>query len=569
MEHYVTYHKILDLCEEFQKQSPILNSFGYGNLVDFGKNTDNTTTQYPFMFMVPQSITYDENTTTYGFSILFADILNTDVSNEKDVVSDMSLEARRFLSYIKRGMNADPDLYNYMDVQLSAQAIPFQERFNDHTGGVALQANIIVFEDINACVYYEPTPTPTPTISVTPSITPSPTPSLPPSPTPSPYKMNIGDGFNEDINGFVADGNQLYAFGYFTSYNGYEAENLIRINQDGSVDSSFNSDFYKSTPNAQVFGANAQHPDYVFAWGNFLAYGNPTPNSQWGRVVKLNKTDGSLNTNFYTIKPNDNVWDVYVSGTSVWFMGNFTTWNNNSHNRFVQTDLDGNVLQYYGTAANSLIRSYVIHDDGDMVIYGDFTTWTGTAVPGIAKINLSTGALDTAFMANIGTGGAFSSKPRAIAKGASGKLYVSYPQNTWNGFAASRLVILNTDGSVDTSFSLPNSGGEAYSLLVDEANDWIYYTGTINEVGGNTRYWGRWIISTSTCDTTFTGIASRYDTINQSPYQFPYQIYKDAQGRIYLGGRFTLYYNNDTNDFDDFNRIIRVYDDGTINTQSL
>lgn len=155
MEQYVTYHKILDLCEDFQIQSPILKSFGYGNLVDFGKTTSGTTTQYPFMFMVPQSVIYDENTTTYQFSILFADILNTDLDNEKDVVSDMSLESRRFISYIKRGMNQNPALYNFMDIQMPVQAIPFQERFNDHTAGVAIQANIIVFEDINACDYYE------------------------------------------------------------------------------------------------------------------------------------------------------------------------------------------------------------------------------------------------------------------------------------------------------------------------------------------------------------------------------------------------------------------------------
>jgi hypothetical protein len=182
MEHYVTYHKILDLCEDFQIQSPILKSFGYGNLVDFGKNTSGTTTMYPFMFMVPQAITYDENTTTYQFSILFADILNTNLDNEKDCVSDMSLEARRFISFIKRGMNANPDLYNYMDIQMGVQAIPWQERFNDHCAGVALQANIIVFEDINACDYY-PSPTPTPTVTTT--ATPTPTTTSTPTPTPT------------------------------------------------------------------------------------------------------------------------------------------------------------------------------------------------------------------------------------------------------------------------------------------------------------------------------------------------------------------------------------------------
>jgi len=155
MKPYVTFHYLINQLELFQKSSPILKTFGYGNLVDFGKNTSGTTVQYPFMFVVPQSITYDENTTTYGLNVFFADILHSDLSNELDCVSDMSLEARRFLSYIKRGMRQDPPLYDVMDVQLSASATPFMERFGDHTAGVALTINILVFEDINACDYYE------------------------------------------------------------------------------------------------------------------------------------------------------------------------------------------------------------------------------------------------------------------------------------------------------------------------------------------------------------------------------------------------------------------------------
>jgi hypothetical protein len=155
MRHYVTFHTILDLLEIFQQQSPQLKTFGYGNLVDFGKNTSGTTVDYPYMFVVPQSVSYDENTTTYTLNIIFADILHPDLSNEKDIVSDMSLQARRFLSYIKRGINTIPALYEYMDVQLPAQALPFMERMADHVAGVALSVNIIVFEDINACDYYE------------------------------------------------------------------------------------------------------------------------------------------------------------------------------------------------------------------------------------------------------------------------------------------------------------------------------------------------------------------------------------------------------------------------------
>jgi hypothetical protein len=111
---------------------------------------------YPFLFVVPLSITYDENTTTYQVTLIFADRLNENLDNEVDCISDSSLNARNFLSQIRRG-----NLQDYFDITLPQQAQPFLERFNDNVAGVALDANIIVYEDINACPPY-PTPTPSP-----------------------------------------------------------------------------------------------------------------------------------------------------------------------------------------------------------------------------------------------------------------------------------------------------------------------------------------------------------------------------------------------------------------------
>ena len=123
MNQFVTFHDILNILENFQEQSPILNSFGYGNLVDFGRTnsgeTQNQTVEYPYLFVVPQSIQYDENTTTYQLTLIFADILNTDMANQKDCVSNMSLEAKRLLSYIKFGQNTFPEIYNSFDVEFS------------------------------------------------------------------------------------------------------------------------------------------------------------------------------------------------------------------------------------------------------------------------------------------------------------------------------------------------------------------------------------------------------------------------------------------------------------------
>jgi hypothetical protein len=197
METYITFHKIISLLQEYQEGNPMINSFGYGNLVDFGKNVSGSTVVYPFLFVVPLSITYDENTTTYQVTLIFADRLNENLDNEVDCISDSSLNARNFLSEIRRG-----NLQDYFDITLPQSAQPFLERFNDNVAGVALDANIIVYEDINACPQYptptpsstpnQPTPSQTSTPTVTPTITRTPdvTPTNTATPTITPTNTN-------------------------------------------------------------------------------------------------------------------------------------------------------------------------------------------------------------------------------------------------------------------------------------------------------------------------------------------------------------------------------------------
>ena len=159
MENYITYHKIINLLQQAQQQSPRLNSFGHGDIVYFSETMSGTTATYPYLFVTPLGITYDESTTTYQCSLIFADIVNTELTN--------------LLSQIKRGFLDDK-----IDLLLPSTASPFFERMNDHVGGVVLDCSFIVFEDINACEQYpSPTPSVTPTLTPTTTLTPTPTPS--------------------------------------------------------------------------------------------------------------------------------------------------------------------------------------------------------------------------------------------------------------------------------------------------------------------------------------------------------------------------------------------------------
>jgi hypothetical protein len=83
------------------------------------------------------------------------------MSNQIDVLSDMSIQSKRFISYIQRGMNQDPPLFDIMDNTMPVTGIPFLERFNDYVGGISMDINITIFEYIDACDYYSD-----PTISV-------------------------------------------------------------------------------------------------------------------------------------------------------------------------------------------------------------------------------------------------------------------------------------------------------------------------------------------------------------------------------------------------------------------
>lgn len=159
MNQNVTLYRIIKLFEEYQKsqQNIGLNGFGYGNLIDFGQNlTGGTQTNYPFMFVTPQLINYNENITTYTMSIIFADRLNDDKANIVDVQSDMSIQAKRLMGWIRRGINNTPELFDNMDIVTPVAGIPFLERFNDYVGGIAIDAEIIVQESIDSCNYYEP-----------------------------------------------------------------------------------------------------------------------------------------------------------------------------------------------------------------------------------------------------------------------------------------------------------------------------------------------------------------------------------------------------------------------------
>lgn len=147
MEQNITFNKLLYFIERYANRSKFINSYGFGNLIDFGKDVDNTTPLYPLLFVVPNSVEYNENTTTYGLSIFMADKLNDDLQGAESIISSMSMVMRDFISAFKLS-----DVYmDIADFDFPVIGQPFLERFNDVLAGVSVDFNFVVSDYMEIC----------------------------------------------------------------------------------------------------------------------------------------------------------------------------------------------------------------------------------------------------------------------------------------------------------------------------------------------------------------------------------------------------------------------------------
>ena len=151
----MTFNRVIDELFKFGQYHKQINNWGFGNLVDFSRRTeeDNDGIKYPLLFITPQNITYNKTYTTYDLTIVFADYLQEDYMDGKEVISNMSLLAKDLLSYITQPSPVPNslDLSDVFDIQFPVSAIPFQERFNDVVGGVSLELRVNVVDSINTC----------------------------------------------------------------------------------------------------------------------------------------------------------------------------------------------------------------------------------------------------------------------------------------------------------------------------------------------------------------------------------------------------------------------------------
>jgi hypothetical protein len=176
---------IKDLKTIYENHQQIMD-FGFGFVEDVTfKNEGDTTTQYPYLFVVPDNTSVGENQLQYSVKLIMMDrVVNYTDENLLDIMSDMNQILQDVISQFFLSFTAANGDYTYTyDIDLPVQLQPFADKFDDYVAGYFANITVTLAQGLDRCdapfdsfVSVTPTPThtTTPTPTPTPTITPTP-----------------------------------------------------------------------------------------------------------------------------------------------------------------------------------------------------------------------------------------------------------------------------------------------------------------------------------------------------------------------------------------------------------
>jgi uncharacterized delta-60 repeat protein len=355
--------------------------------------------------------------------------------------------------------------------------------------------------------------------------------------------FNIGTGFDNSVRSIAiqSDGKILVG-GSFTTFTGSSQYFLIRLNSDGSKDTSFN---IGTGFNSIVVSTAIQSDGKILVGGQFTTFTGSTQN----RIIRLN-SDGSKDTTFdIGIGFNTNVNSIVIKPDGKIFLGgDFTNYQGVSQNYLVRTlnylrDTTFNI----GTGFNAAVISTSIQSDKKILVGGQFTTFTGATQNRLIRLN-SDGSKDTTF--DIGTG--FNLDISTIAIQSDGKILVGGQFTTFTGATQNRLIRLNSDGSKDTSFDIGSGFDSTVWSVVTQSDGKILVGGLFTTFTGTSQNGLIRLNTDGSKDTSFnigTGFNGTVRTIPILP-----------DGKILVGGNFNTFTGSTQN------RIIKLNTDGSKDT---
>lgn len=310
------------------------------------------------------------------------------------------------------------------------------------------------------------------------------------------FNNNLGSGFGStftdrvDVIKILSNGKILVG-GPFTTFNGNTRNGLVRLNSDGTEDTAFYTTMVSGVsstiagfPQGGPTTIIEQTDGKILIGGYFSQFNSTTDQRKW--LVRLN-SDGSEDTAFYNTliagvvgvqRPFSNLVSSLAlqSDGKILVGGLFTLFNGNTRNRLVRLNSDGTEdTSFYtnlGTGFDNWVTRVKIMSSGQIMVGGLFTAVNGTTRNRMARLN-SNGSLDTSWNLE---GSGFNERILDLLEQPDGKFVVAGRFTQFNAQTKNRIVRLNANGTLDTSFAIGNGleGGEftiqATRIVIDSRN---------------------------------------------------------------------------------------------------
>jgi uncharacterized delta-60 repeat protein len=235
-----------------------------------------------------------------------------------------------------------------------------------------------------------------------------------------------------------SDGKVLVGWDFFM-FNNIPRQNIVRLNTDGSVDTTF-----ISPTNGPVYAITLTPNGKILIWWNFsTVIGGVTREN----IAQLN-SDGSLDTSFDTTDGFNNiVTSIALQSDGKILVGwDFTDFASTTANRVARLESNGSLDTTFilGNGADQIVSTIKVATDGSIFIGGDFTSFDGNGSERIAKLT-SQWAFDSSFTSN--TSSIWLTQVFDMHLQPDGKVIVV-------GVGGGALARFNVDGSVDASFNV-------------------------------------------------------------------------------------------------------------------
>jgi uncharacterized delta-60 repeat protein len=352
----------------------------------------------------------------------------------------------------------------------------------------------------------------------------------------------------------------IISHGDASKYEGLNFDGISEINNsDLSIEPSFSipaPGFFRDIGSAPIINDMVEQSDGKFIIvGLFRRY----VNIDSGGVVRVNP-DFSIDTTFNNGQigaQGANIRTVKIQSDGKILIGGEQTIYNGVSNqgRITRLNTDGleDTTFIKGTGFNGTVNIIVIQPDEKILVGGAFTSYNGTTANRLIRLN-SNGTIDTSF--NIGAG--FNSLVNDINLLPSGKLYVG------GNFSTNNIILLNSNGSTDTSFNV-NAYGFAYqnvNSIVTQSDGKVVLGGTFASTGSSGPAGIVRLNPIGNIDTSFNAVVS--SPVNYKPgfYVTPVVnfVYQQPDGKFIVCGGFRKFQNTYSYG------IIRLNNDGSVDT---